>query len=1306
MRHANSAQICVLDGGRLGRSYLLRGLAVAALALMGTMTAEAGGPRWVSGPPYFSNWRVMISWYTNQPMYFTDAGDLSASVSHAAADAMVANAAAVWNVPTASLVLAKGGSLSEHISGANVYAGANGPVFPADVQTTNYAAKQIAVIYDTDGSITDMLLGSGASDPSGCLQAGVTESVDWITPEARIQHALLILNGRCTGPEPEKQLQMQYQMVRAFGRILGLGWSQTNDNVFTGSPAPTHAQALNWPIMHPIDIICGFYTYQCLPQPFTLRADDISSLEQLYFIPQGQAAPGKLTSWSNAGGSYGRISFPNGQGMEGVNVVIRRRAPFFDTAEDFETASSVSGYAFRGQSSTSMTTQGSSAAASMGVSDGDREGYWRVQSIPIPASQDFIDLLVSTQAINPLYTGPYAIGPQAGNTVSLSGAPELQVVQYLANGRDNLADFTPAGAAPGCPTSADGTEGAPAAAAQGGWWKGTLCGYGHQAWLALPVKANRSFTMEVTALDEHGLISATKAMPILGVWNSTDAPGTLPTVASAATAFNSLSVGLTAISVQSSAASSFRIAIADQRGMGRPDFAYQARTLYADNVTPADLGPDGGVVTITGLGFRQGNTVLVNGMAATVTSWDSTAIVASVPSLHDLGLSSGTVASVTVMDLSTGGSSVMTDVLRYAAPVEALRLIGAPTGTIASGAVAAAMFMVKAIAPDGYTPVVGEVVSFAATGAGATLSPCNRSICTVLTDAAGIASAAVTPTAPGTVTLTATGRSGTAAATFTATSDVNVLHLLSAPTGIATTGALAPMPLRVQLVSPDGTTPRAGAPVTLTLVVGTVRFGACSTDPCTLVTDSSGAISTTVTPTSIGSIAIKVSSVSSSVTTTFAAAVETMQLTGAPGGRQIVGVPAAGLFSVKLLAGDGTTPVAGESIVFTALGAAVRFGACGGSVCTLTTDAQGVAQTVVTATAAGSITLSAIGSAGVVTAAFTAALPDVLHAVNAPAGTIYVGDSLPVAVGNGLPIAVGDSLPTPFAVRITSADGVTAAPGRLVTFSASAGSVTFGACGKPVCLVLTDATGLASTSVSAGSPGQIGLLATADAGSAAASFTAMLRVRSVTSGRPVEYIAEGATVSWTAPVTLADNSGSVADVPVSWTGSPGLVFHAPGSISGAGGVAEEDVTAGPLAAGARAQGFACGWVKTCSPIVAQGVGASEWRLIPVSGTAQSLSSGDTFRTLVLRAVNANGDPVAGVPVQIDETVSVWEAACPGSGRCPEGATLASYRMSAVSDMDGLIRIEPAQTRGASGVTRLAAIAGFQGFVTVSLEKRP
>ncbi len=144
----------------------------------------------------------------------------------------------------------------------------NGPVFPADVQSSNYAAIQIAVIYDSDGSVTDMLLGGGASSPAECRQNAVTESVDSIVPSGVIQHAILVLNGRCTGPAPEQQLQMQYQLERAFGRVLGIGWSQTNDNVFTQTPQPTPIQALHWPIMHPIDIVCGAYTYQCLPQPF------------------------------------------------------------------------------------------------------------------------------------------------------------------------------------------------------------------------------------------------------------------------------------------------------------------------------------------------------------------------------------------------------------------------------------------------------------------------------------------------------------------------------------------------------------------------------------------------------------------------------------------------------------------------------------------------------------------------------------------------------------------------------------------------------------------------------------------------------------------------------------------------------------------------------------------------------------------------------------------------------------------------------------------------------------------------------
>src|SRR6202789_4231581 len=94
-------------------------IAVAVCWFAGTARMWAGNPRWVTGPPYFTTTGLPVVWYTNQPLYFTDPGDLSSSVDHAAADAIVAAAAAVWNVPTASLVLGYGGALDEHVSGAN-----------------------------------------------------------------------------------------------------------------------------------------------------------------------------------------------------------------------------------------------------------------------------------------------------------------------------------------------------------------------------------------------------------------------------------------------------------------------------------------------------------------------------------------------------------------------------------------------------------------------------------------------------------------------------------------------------------------------------------------------------------------------------------------------------------------------------------------------------------------------------------------------------------------------------------------------------------------------------------------------------------------------------------------------------------------------------------------------------------------------------------------------------------------------------------------------------------------------------------
>jgi len=710
-----------------------------------------------------------VVWYTNQPLYFTDPGDLSSSVNHAAADAIVAAAATVWNVPTASLVLAQGGVLNEHVSGADAFLGPNGPIFPADVQSSNYLAKQIAVIYDTDGSITDLLLGSGASDPSGCLQSGVTESVDSIVPAGYIQHAILILNGRCTGPAPEQQMQLEYQLMRAFGRILGLGWSQTNDNVFTLNSQPTANQDMHWPVMHPIDIICGPYTYLCMQQAFTLRPDDLSALGQLYTINEGQAPPGKTDTLLNASEISGELLFPTGQGMQGVNVVGRRWSQFTPASdiEDWYTASSVSGALFRESNGNPVAGLDTSLMGSEGTANPAYEGYFNLQRVPmLPGSWQLI--VIETEPVNPLYTGQYAVGPYAVNTVEPSGSDPVVTEGLYSSYSQGWATISTNDPASSCNTGSDGTEAAPAAVASQGWWSGLLCGYGHSAWSSLSVKANRSLTIEVTAEDEQGFATIAKAMPVIGIWNATDARGSLPGVAGSAQAFNGEDTGMTTLAVSFTQPDQLRIAIADQRGDGRPDFNYQARVLYADSLSPATISAEGGSITITGMGFRTGNAVTVNGVAATVSSWTANTIVATVPSLHALGSNTALTADVAVTDLSTGGTTVMTQSLSYAAPVATLNLLSAPSGMVALGQPASVPFAVRVLSADGITPIVGEAVTFSATTGSVQFAPCGAATCIINTDANGISSTSVTPQTAGAINLQAIGVDGTATASFTA----------------------------------------------------------------------------------------------------------------------------------------------------------------------------------------------------------------------------------------------------------------------------------------------------------------------------------------------------------------------------------------------------------------------------------------------------------------------------------------------------------------------------------------------------------
>ena len=1094
-------------GGRFRQWTLL------AFALAGV--ANASGPRYVTGPPFFTGAAgVPIGWKQSNLLYYTDPGDLSASINHAAADALVSAAAGVWNVPVARITVSQGGALAEHVSGQDVYLSSSGMVWPTDVASANFASIAVAVVYDADGSVTDTLLGTGSSDPSGCEQTGVTESVDKFSPSGYILHAIIILNGRCTGADPEMQLQMQYQLERVFGRVLGLAWSQTNDNVFTATPLPTADQAQYWPIMHPIDILCGPYSYQCLPNPFALRPDDVAGLVGLYPVaPNGTPPSGKQASLAAANAINGTVSFPTGEGMAGVNVLVRREPRFSGTPQDWIEASAVSGGLFHQAGASPFVAANTTANGSFGTTAAANQGYYSVPYFRVIDPTNQQTEIIFTEPINPLYIGSASVGPYAPGIVAPAGsAPTPFNSLGVSAGHTIVANF-PIGDAPStCGDGTDGTAAAPAAEPATGWWNGVLCGYGHAAYVAATVKAGRSLTVETTALDANGFATTTKAMPVIGLFAPTDAAGGLPSIGVAAAAFNANGLGTTNLHatpfVGGGSGGTLRVGIADQRGDGRPDFAYQARVFYADSVAPATVDPNGGTVTITGTGFRLGNAVLVNGVAATATSWTANTIVLTVPAMTDANAVNGTPVDVEVDDLGTGASTVMTGTLTYGQGdgSNTMQLVSAPSTMTAVGSTAALPFTVQVLASDGVKPVVGDSVIFSTTSGAAQFGACNTALCAVTTDANGIASTPVTPTAAGTVTMLATDGTAKLSASFPAQVQAGSMVLVSAPSGSAPVGIAATTPFAVRVFAADGKTTLAGQPVVFSGTAGSATFGACSLSICSVVTSATGIAKVTVTPTSPGTITLQAVDGVLTQSTSFIATANADVLT-------LLAVPnavaylnkSAGVIDVRLQLSDGVTAVPNMAILLTAP-AGIVFGASGTNIATIITAADGTAASSVTGTAVGTYTLQAsYGTVAATTSVQVVLNTPTLTILSAPSGTVNVGTTSPV----------------PFTAQLLSAAGKPMG-GTAVAIGGTQGQVVMG-CGAGACQLGTNQNGTVTTTVTPLLPGAITLSATWLNVSATTSFTAAGGVETLNVlAAPPSAIVQGSAVSMTFEVLSPD----------------------------------------------------------------------------------------------------------------------------------------------------------------------------------------
>ncbi len=194
-------------------------------------------------------------------------------------------------------------------------------------------------------------------------------------------------------------------------------------------------------------------------------------------------------------------------------------------------------------------------------------------------------------------------------------------------------------------------------------------------------------------------------------------------------------------------------------------------------------------------------------------------IVARVPSLHTLGVSTALVADVTVEDLSTGGTTVMTQALSYAAPVNTLSVLTAPSGTVVLEQPAIVPFAVQILQGDGVTPIVGEQVTFSATLGSVLFAACGAATCTLQTDARGIASTMVTPETVGAISVQAAAVDGAADSSFAALAQVRTATAVQPVEYVAAGSSVSWTP---QLGVTDNVASTTGVPVVWQTVSGRV----------------------------------------------------------------------------------------------------------------------------------------------------------------------------------------------------------------------------------------------------------------------------------------------------------------------------------------------------------------------------------------------------------------------------------------------------------------------------------------------------
>lgn len=801
------------------------------------VAAHAGGPRFVAGTTYFNAGLggTPVTWANGAIVYYTDQGDLSSLETQSTINALVAEAFSRWtSVATAALNATRGGSLDEDVSGANVVRAGSVLTMPADIQPSS--TKAVAIVYDADGKVVDALLGTGASQACGSNM--VVGGPDAFTADAHISHALLVLNGVCVQTATDMPL-LRYRLIRAIGRVLGLGWSQLNENVVSGTPAPTMNDYDGFPVMHPSGILCT-PSYGCVYNADQLRMDDRAAISRLYPVTTANVAQfaGKQIFSAVTGRIAGHVMLGDGANatpIQGINVIARRIDPATGRPSTKFGASCVSGFLFRGNAGNPITGFEANGQHfdQWGSADSSLRGYFELSGLEIPAGSTTAQYELQIEAVNAAYTGALAVGPYTTGQVSppaMAASAQVSVVAGAEVPRDFVLQPTFRSEDPYESHSFDDPAPLPGA----GDWAASVDPYGDLDWYSVELHAGRIFTIDVAALDEQASPSANKALPVIGIWapdaSATDAPVLSQTY------LNATPVGVTRLHGSVVANGRYKIAIADYRGDGRPDLRYHARFLYADSVTPDRGRPEGGrVIAISGLGFAPDVSVTIGKTPASVISFTPNKLVATAPALPD-----GTYDLV-IEDAKTGATATLPNAISYGgSSSDVLQLLQGSNPPVPVGTQAPNPFRVRVVASDNATPVLGAAVRFQSLSDAVLLLPCGTRNCIVSTDATGEALVWLAVKAAGATTVTAS-LSGGAIVSATVSGITPALAITPAPSKIyLAKNAAATVPLLARVVG-DGTLLPGRA------VEFQVMLGSATLTSTTATTDSSGEARTTLT---------------------------------------------------------------------------------------------------------------------------------------------------------------------------------------------------------------------------------------------------------------------------------------------------------------------------------------------------------------------------------------------------------------------------------------------------------------------------